>query len=147
MDRNQSKCEQDQYTQRYAIVPHPNISVAKGEPTFGYIVSLPLLAYLSGLFYNKDKKYLAVLLPLLSIHLLGIFYLFIFKQAYLDLAWYMSFSMIGYDMLFAFLLLPVMPLFSFILTEIFIQEVPSYDSKSFKFDNEKYKKIRRRQSI
>jgi len=97
------------------------------EPTFGYLISLPLLAYLSGYIYKKNSRLLSVFLPIVGVHLIGIFYLFIFKQEYINLAWYMSFSMIGYDILFGFLLLPIMPFMSFILHEMFIQEIPTID--------------------
>lgn len=100
------------------------------EPTFGYIISLPLLTYLSGYFFSKDKKIQSVLFPLLAVHLFGIMYLFIFQQSHLSIAWTLSFSMIGYDLFFAFLLLPVLPVLSFILNEIFIQEIPVRDFPS-----------------
>lgn len=94
------------------------------EPTFGYVISLPLLTYLSGYFFSKDKKIQSVLFPILAVHLLGIIYLFIFKQSHLSIAWTLSFSMIGYDLFFAFLLIPILPVLSFILNEMFIQEIP-----------------------
>lgn len=98
------------------------------EPTFGYILSFPLLAFLSGYFFNKGQKFMAVLIPIFSTHLIGILYLFFFKQSFLYLAWYMSFSMIGYDMLFAFILLPLLPFVSFVFNEMFIQEIPVRDN-------------------
>ena len=94
------------------------------EPTFGYLISLPLNAFLSGWFFQMDKKLLAAFIPIIATHLFGILYLLIFKINLLDISWYLSFSMIGYDLLFALLLVPVLPFFSFFLTEVFIQEKP-----------------------
>lgn len=93
------------------------------EPTFGYLLSLPLLAFLAGYFNKKGKKTFAVFLPILSTHLIGISYLFLFKQKFLPFAWHLSYSMIGYDLLFAFLITPIMPLISFFVNELFIQEI------------------------
>lgn len=94
------------------------------EPTFGYLMSLPLLAYSSGWLYERKKKLLAVIVPIFVTHLIGISYLLFFKQNYLDLSWHLSFSMIGYDLTFALLLSPTLPALSFFLRELFIQEVP-----------------------
>lgn len=94
------------------------------EPTFGYILSLPFVAYIGGYLYEKNKKFQAVLFPILIVHLLGILYLFLFMQSYLGIAWYLSFSMIGYDLILGYLLIPILPLISFILNEMFIQETP-----------------------
>src|SRR3989338_6607578 len=92
------------------------------EPTFGYLISLPFSAFLSGWFYIAGKKFLSVFAPILLTHLLGVTYLFFFKNSWLDISWYLSFSMIGYDFIFALLLTPLIPFISFLLTEIFIQE-------------------------
>lgn len=93
------------------------------EPTFGYLISFPVLAFLSGKLYEQNKKFLAILIPILITHSLGILYLLLFQQNRLDLSWHLSFSMIGYDLIFALLITPLMPLTSFILREIFTQEV------------------------
>lgn len=98
------------------------------EPTFGYLISLPFNAYLSGLFYQKDNKMLAVLIPMVTTHLLGILYLLLFKRSMLDISWHLSFSMIGYDLIFALLLTPLIPFFSFILKEMVMQEVPTRET-------------------
>ena len=94
------------------------------EPTFGYLISLPFNAFLSGWFYKNDKKFLAVFMPILTTHFCGIIYLLFFKTSWLDITWNLSFSMIGYDLILAFLLLPFLPFVSFFLTELFIQERP-----------------------
>lgn len=93
------------------------------EPTFGYLISFPLLAFLSGYFYKKNKKFFAVFIPVCLTHLFGILYLLLFQQKNLDLTWHLSFSMITYDLIFAFLLIPLVPFLSFFLKEMFIQEV------------------------
>ena len=95
------------------------------EPTFGYLISLPFNAYLSGWLYQKERKILAVLLPLFITHLVGILYLLFFKQKWFDISWHLSFSMISYDLIFCLILLPLMPFITFILQEMFIQEVPA----------------------
>ena len=94
------------------------------EPTFGYLISLPFNAFLSGWFYKNDKKILAVFIPVLITHLFGVIYLLFFKSSWLDITWYLSFSMIGYDLILALLLMPFLPFISFFLTELFIQEIP-----------------------
>ncbi|OGI08933.1 MAG: hypothetical protein A3I68_03590 [Candidatus Melainabacteria bacterium RIFCSPLOWO2_02_FULL_35_15] len=94
------------------------------EPTFGYLISLPFNAFLSGWFYSNNKKILAVFVPILTTHLLGVIYLLFFKTGWLDITWYLSFSMIGYDLILALVLMPFLPFISFFLTELFIQEVP-----------------------
>ena len=94
------------------------------EPTFGYLISLPLNAFLSGWLYENKKKILAVFIPILITHFLGIVYLLFFKASWLDISWYLSFSMIGYDLILALLLIPAIPFLSFFLMEIFIQEKP-----------------------
>ena len=98
------------------------------EPTFGYLISLPFNAYLSGLFYQKDNKTLAILIPMFTTHLFGILYLLLFKRSMLDISWHLSFSMIGYDLIFALLLIPLIPFFSFILKEMIMQEVPTREA-------------------
>ena len=92
------------------------------EPTFGYLISLPFNAFLSGWFSEKDKKNLAIFIPIIVTHLFGILYLLFFKTSWLDITWYLSFSMIGYDFILALLLTPFLPFLSFFLTEMFIQE-------------------------
>ena len=94
------------------------------EPTFGYLISFPLLAYSSGYLYKRNKKFLGIFLPIFLTHLFGILYLFFFKQNSLYISWYLSFSMISYDLIFALLLRPALPIISFFINEIFIQEVP-----------------------
>ena len=94
------------------------------EPTLGYLISLPLCAFLSGYFREKNKSFLGAFIPILVVHFFGILYLIIFKQNWLDISWFLSFSLIGYDLIFATLLTPIMSLISFFLLEIFIQEVP-----------------------
>lgn len=98
------------------------------EPTFGYLISLPFNAYLSGYFYQRDNKTLAILIPMVTTHLLGILYLLLFKRSMLDISWHLSFSMIGYDLIFALLLTPLIPIFSFILKEMIMQEVPTRET-------------------
>lgn len=98
------------------------------EPTFGYLISLPLNAFLSGWLYEKNKSLLSVFVPIFTTHLLGIIYLLLFKQSWLDVTWYLSFSMISYDLIFAFLLMPILPFVSFFLKEMFIQEMPTRNS-------------------
>jgi len=97
------------------------------EPTFGYIISFPFNAYLSGWLFENRKKILAVFAPIFATHLFGILYLLVFNQKWLDITWNLSFSMIGYDLIFALLLMPVLPFFSFLLKEMVIQEVPTRD--------------------
>lgn len=97
------------------------------EPTFGYLISFPLNAFLSGWLYRKNKKIFAVFLPIFTTHLIGILYLLFFKQTWLDISWHLSFSMIGYDLIFALLLMPLIPFISFILNEMTIQELPTRD--------------------
>ena len=97
------------------------------EPTFGYLISLPLLAYLSGLFYEQNKKLLAVFIPIFTTHLFGILYLLLFNRSWLDITWHLSFSMVSYDLIFVLLLTPLIPFVSFFLREIFIQEIPARD--------------------
>ncbi len=94
------------------------------EPTFGYLLSLPFNSYLSGYLYNKDKKILAVFLPMLTTHLFGIIYLLFFRQDLLDISWHLSFSMIGYDLIFALLLMTIVPMISFVMKEMIAQEIP-----------------------
>ena len=94
------------------------------EPTFGYLISLPLLAFLSGLLHEQNKNLLSVFIPIFTTHLLGILYLLVFQSNKLDLTWHLSFSMISYDLIFALLLTPIMPILSFFFKEMFIQEVP-----------------------
>ncbi len=98
------------------------------EPTFGYLVSLPFNAYLSGWFYRNNRKFLAVFIPIIITHFFGIIYLLFFKNSWLDVTWYLSFSMIGYDLLFSFFLTLCMPFISFLVVEMFIQEKSIYDS-------------------
>ena len=98
------------------------------EPTFGYLISLPVLAFLSGWLHEQNEKFLAVFIPIFTTHLFGILYLILFQQNRLDLTWHLSFSMISYDLIFALLLTPIIPVISFVLNEIFIQEVPVRDS-------------------
>lgn len=98
------------------------------EPTFGYLLSLPFNAYLSGYLFEKKKKIMAVFIPILITHICGIFYLVFLKNEWLDISWYLSFSMIGYDLIFSFLLTPLMPLISFFFREMFIQEIPVRES-------------------
>lgn len=100
------------------------------EPTFGYLISLPFSTYLSGWLFEKNKKILAAFLPILNTHLIGILYLLIFKPDWLNISWHLSFSMITYDVIFAFLLIPVLPLIIFFLREMFIQEVPVYKTST-----------------
>ena len=92
------------------------------EPTFGYLISLPFNAFLSGWFYKDDKKLFVIFIPILITHLFGVIYLLFFKINWLDITWYLSFSMIGYDLILALLLMPFLPFLSFFLTELFIQE-------------------------
>lgn len=98
-----------------------------GEPTFGYLISFPALAYLSGWFYEKNNKIACIFIPILATHLFGIFYLLIFKNNFIEIAWHLSFSMIGYDLIFAFVLSPVIYFLEFFLNELFIQEMPMLD--------------------
>lgn len=98
------------------------------EPTFGYLISLPLNAFLSGWFTERNKKFQAVFVPIFTTHLIGIIYLLFFKTSWFDITWHLSFSMIGYDLIFAMLLTPIMPIISFIFNEMFIQEVPVRES-------------------
>ena len=92
------------------------------EPTFGYLISLPLNAFFSGWFYEKNQKLLALFIPIMTTHLFGIIYLLLFNLSWLEIGWYMSFSMIAYDLIFAFLLIPVLPFFVFLLRELCIEE-------------------------
>lgn len=100
------------------------------EPTFGYLISLPLNAYLAGFFYERGKKYLAVLIPIICTHFLGIVYLLVFNAGFLDFTWHLSFSMIGYDLIFTFILTPILPLIIFFLDEITMQEIPVHEPVS-----------------
>ncbi len=100
------------------------------EPTFGYLLSLPLNAYLSGLFFENKKNYLAILVPMFCTHLIGIIYLIFFNPNLLDFTWHLSFSMVGYDLIFSFILIPILPIISFLLHEIIMQEVPVHESFS-----------------
>ena len=84
------------------------------EPTFGYLISFPILAFLSGWFYEKNKKLLSVFVPIFTTHMFGIIYLVLFKQQLIYVSWILSFSMISYDFIFALLLIPVLPLFLFL---------------------------------
>lgn len=96
------------------------------EPTFGYLLSLPLNAFLAGYLYKNGKLLLSAFVPILTTHLVGIIYLALFKQSWLNIAWHISFSMISYDLIFVFLLLPLVPFISFVLNEMVIQEVPTF---------------------
>ena len=96
------------------------------EPTFGYLISLPFNAYLAGFLRENNKKALGVFVPIIVTHLFGVTYLLLFKQSWLEVSWYLSFSMIGYDFLFAALLTFVLPPIAFLLKEIAIQEIPQY---------------------
>ncbi len=98
------------------------------EPTFGYLFSLPFNAYLSGWFYKNNRKFMTVFIPIIITHVSGIVYLLFFKRGWLDVTWYLSFSMIGYDLIFALLLIPILPFISFLLVEMFIQEKPAYNT-------------------
>ena len=109
------------------------------EPTFGYLISFPVNAYLSGFFYSKNKKILAVILPIFSTHILGILYLLLFKLDFLDITWHLSFSMIGYDLIFTLLLTPVIPILRIILNEMVIQEIAVRES-FVKKEEERFKK-------
>ena len=113
------------------------------EPTFGYLISLPLNAYLSGLLQRKNKKILSVFIPMLATHLCGILYLLFFKQSWLSISWHLSFSMIGYDLIFALLLTPLMPILSFVLKEMVTQEVPVRDASLFSRHLEQESRYRR----
>lgn len=97
------------------------------EPTFGYLISLPLNAYLAGYFFERGKRYFAVLIPIICTHLIGIIYLLIFNNSFLDFTWHLSFSMIGYDLIFTFILILVLPLVSFFLDEITMQEIQVHE--------------------
>ena len=112
------------------------------EPTFGYLISLPLNAFLSGLFFEqgKGKQFLSVFVPMITTHLFGILYLLIFNIDWFSISWHLSFSMIGYDLIFSFLLLPFMPILAFVLTEILLQEVPAVEfGRNSAFDRYKTK--------
>ena len=98
------------------------------EPTFGYLLSLPINAFLSGWFYEQNKRFFAIFVPIFVTHLSGIIYLLFFKQEWLNISWHLSFSMISYDLIFAFLLTPLMPLVLFFFREMFIQEILVRDS-------------------
>jgi|GEM_PF-2180621 len=105
------------------------------EPTFGYLISLPLNAYLCGYLYEKfnDKGAVTtplqfIFLPVLCTHLIGITYLLFFNPSFLDFTWHLSFSMIGYDLIFCFILMPILPILSFFLNEITMQELPVHES-------------------
>ncbi len=108
------------------------------EPTFGYLIALPINAFLSGYLYKnleKNTKYLFVCFPILLTHFIGIIYLLFFNPSLLDLTWHLSFSMIGYDLIFCFILIQVLPILSFFLNEITMQELinePLFDEESFK---------------
>ena len=101
------------------------------EPTFGYLISFPLLTFLSGWFYEKNKKLLSVFVPIFTTHMFGIIYLILFKQQLIYVSWILSFSMISYDFIFALLLIPILPFISFFVNEMFIQEVPARESVEF----------------
>lgn len=101
------------------------------EPTFGYLISFPILAFLSGWFYEKNKKLLSVFVPIFTTHMFGIIYLVLFKQQLIYVSWILSFSMISYDFIFALLLIPILPFISFFVNEMFIQEVPARESVEF----------------
>ena len=94
------------------------------ELTFGYLISLPFNAFMAGWLYSQDKKILSAFIPMLTTHLFGIIYLLLFMQNWLNIGWHLSFSMISYDLIFALILLPVVPFIAFFLDEITIQEVP-----------------------
>lgn len=111
------------------------------EATFGYLLSFPFNAYLSGMYFEKNKKILAVFLPILTTHLMGIIYLILFNRSLLDISWHLSFSMISYDIIFALILIPLMPFISFVLKEMISQEIPI----RAQFEEEQYTpKIQRR---
>ncbi len=95
------------------------------EPTFGYLISLPLNAYLSGWLFKKNHKYFSVLLPIFATHCTGILYLILFNRHWLSATWHLSFSMITYDLLFALMLVFILPVLVFFCSELFIQEVPA----------------------
>jgi biotin transport system substrate-specific component len=94
------------------------------ELTFGYLISLPLNAFMAGWLYSQGKKILSAFIPMLTTHLFGIIYLLLFMQKWLNITWHLSFSMISYDLIFALILLPVAPFVAFFLDEMVIQEVP-----------------------
>ncbi len=94
------------------------------EPTFGYLISLPINVFLCGVLFERNKKFLAVLLPILLTHLFGIIYLILFNFEWFNITWHLSFSMISYDLIFGLILTLFVPLISFFLREVFIQEVP-----------------------
>ena len=100
------------------------------EPTFGYLLSLPLTAYLSGWFYFKNQKLFSAIIPILVTHLFGVLYLLIFKLSLFDVSWFLSYSMIGYDLIFTFILLLFMPFIVFILREMCIRETDEILSAS-----------------
>lgn len=101
------------------------------EPTFGYLISFPALAFLSGWLHEKNKKLMSVFIPIFTAHMFGIIYLLLFKQQLIYISWILSFSMISYDLIFALLLVPVLPLISFFVNEMFIQEVPARESLNY----------------
>lgn len=109
------------------------------EPTLGYLISLPLCAFLSGYFREKNKSFLGAFIPILAVHFFGILYLIVFKQNWLDISWFLSFSLIGYDLIFAILLTPIMPLVSFFFSEMFIQEIPTMEILSAEPKQTSYK--------
>ncbi len=94
------------------------------EPTFGYLISLPISVFLAGYLFEKNSKLLAVIIPVIVTHLCGIIYLVLFKRDWLSITWHLSFSMVSYDLIFILLLIPFMPVIVFFYREIFIQEVP-----------------------
>lgn len=94
------------------------------EVTFGYLISLPLLAYLSGKYFTENKKILAISIPIFITHLMGVLYIIIFKGNYSSIAWHLSYSMIGYDLILSFILYTPLSILSFFLTEMFTIEVP-----------------------
>lgn len=98
------------------------------EPTFGYLFSLPIVAYLSGKLHSSGKKILSVFLPIVSAHLIGILFLILFQQNYIDIAWHLSFSTIGYDLILAFILSPFLEVIGFVINEMFIQEIPNFNT-------------------
>ena len=94
------------------------------EPTFGYLISLPLNAYLSGWLFERNQKYLAAIIPVFATHIMGILYLLLFNRLWLQITWHLSFSMITYDLIFTLLLILILPPIVFFSRELFMQEVP-----------------------
>ncbi len=100
------------------------------EPTFGYLISLPLNAYLSGWLYERNQKYLAVIVPVFTTHILGILYLLLFNRFWLQITWHLSFSMITYDLIFTLLMILILPPVVFFCRELFVQEIPVRETVS-----------------